>query len=92
MNKVLLALSRMPGWVPTTLAGEGVTDDRVVSPYCRVADMCLGSHFMSGVAIQSQVRIVWLETVDMFVGEVMMLVGPIDVIKTYLHDIEGLVM
>ena len=37
-------------------------------------------------------RIVWLETVDMFVGGVMMLVGPIDVIKTYLHDIEGLVM
>ena len=35
---------------------------------------------------------VWLETVDMFVGGVMMLVGPIDVIKTYLHVIEGLVM
>jgi len=44
----------MPGWVPTTLPGEGVTDDRVVYPDCRVADMCLGSHFMSGVAILEQ--------------------------------------
>jgi len=51
VNKGLLALSRRPGWAPTTLPGEGVTDDRVVSPDCRVADMCLGSHFMSGVAI-----------------------------------------
>jgi len=54
VNKGFLALSRMPGWVPTTLPGEGVTDDRVVSPDCRVADMCLGSHFMSGVAILAQ--------------------------------------
>jgi len=38
------------------------------------------------------VRIVWLETVDMFIGGVMMLVGPIYVIETYLHDIKGLVM
>jgi len=37
-------------------------------------------------------RIVWLETVDMFVGGVMVLVGPIYVIKTYSYDIEGLVM
>ena len=85
-------MSRMPGWVPTTLPGEGVTDDRVVSPDCRVVDMCLDSHFMSGVAILEQVRIVWLETVDMFIGGVMMLVGPIYVIETYLDDIEGLVM
>ena len=40
--------------MPTTLPGEGVTDDRVVSPDCRVAYMCLGSHFMSGVAILEQ--------------------------------------
>jgi len=26
----------------------------VVSPDCRVADMCLGSHLMSGVAILEQ--------------------------------------
>jgi len=28
----------------------------------------------------------------MFIGGVMMLVGPIYVIETYLHDIEGLAM
>ena len=37
-------------------------------------------------------RIVCLETVDMFIRGVMMLVGPMYVIETYLHDIEGLVM
>jgi len=54
--------------------------------------MCLGSHFMSGVAILEQRE-------DSLVGDsghvywgVMMLVGPIYVIETYLHDIEGLVM
>jgi len=36
--------------------------------------------------------IFWLETLDILVGGVMMPVGSIYVIKTYLHDIEGLVM
>ena len=92
MNKGLLALSRKPGWVPITLPGEGVTDDRVVSPDCRMADMCLGSHFMSGIAILEQSEDGLVGDSGQFVGGVMMLVGSIYVIKTHLHDIEDLVM
>ena len=44
----------MLGWVPTTLPGEGVIDGRVESPNSRVVDMCLGSHFMTGVAVLEQ--------------------------------------
>jgi hypothetical protein len=33
------------------LPGEGVIDGGVESSDCRVADMCLGNDFMTGVAI-----------------------------------------
>ena len=33
------------------LSGEGVTDGRIDPPDSRVAEMCLGGHFVTGVAI-----------------------------------------
>jgi len=46
-------LRRKVGLVPNT-AWEGVTDGKVESLHCRVVEMFLGSHFMTGVAILEQ--------------------------------------
>jgi hypothetical protein len=54
VNKEPSVLRRKLGWAPTMLPGEGVADGRIESSNSRVADMCLGSHFMTGVAILEQ--------------------------------------
>jgi hypothetical protein len=40
--------------MPTMLPGEGMTDGGVECYDSRVAEMCLGSHFVAGVAILEQ--------------------------------------
>ena len=44
----------MLGSMPTTVPGEGVADGGIESYDSRVAEMCLGSHFVTGVAILEQ--------------------------------------
>ena len=40
--------------MPTMVPGEGVTDGRIESYDSRVAEVCLGSHFVTEVAILEQ--------------------------------------
>ena len=44
----------MLGSMPTMVPGEGVTDGRIESYDSRVAEVCLGSHFVTEVAILEQ--------------------------------------
>ena len=41
-------------WATTTVPGEGVADGGVHSSDSRVAERCLGSHLMTGIAILEQ--------------------------------------
>jgi hypothetical protein len=53
-TKGLSVLGWKLGWMPTMWPGEGVTDGGIESSDSRVAEMCLGSHFVTGVAILEQ--------------------------------------
>ena len=54
MNKVPGVLRERPGWAPTTHPGEGVNVEIIESSNHRVLDMCLSSHFMTGVTAMEQ--------------------------------------
>ena len=54
MNKAPAFLRERPGWAPATHPGEGVTVKIIESSNHRVCDMCLGSHFMTGVTAIEQ--------------------------------------